>query len=120
MAENIRAPVLAHVTRLDSIPLNQTYYTAEGYLVDRPIVTSTGIFEYTEADGSVRRELRLPEDVFDPESLKSYRGKPIIIMKLALSPKKMLVTRKSARSCLRGIGAEKMFEPRSSFMTPIR
>lgn len=79
MAENIRAPVLAHVTRLDSIPLNQTYYTAEGYLVDRPIVTSTGIFEYTEADGSVRRELRLPEDVFDPESLKSYRGKPIII-----------------------------------------
>jgi hypothetical protein len=79
MEENIRAPVLTHVTRLDSIPLNQTYYTAEGYLVDRPIVTSTGIFEYTEADGSVRRELRLPEDVFDPESLKSYRGKPIII-----------------------------------------
>lgn len=79
MAENIRAPVLTHVTRLDSIPLNQTYYTAEGYLVDRPIVTSTGIFEYIEANGSVRRELRLPEDVFDPESLKSYRGKPIII-----------------------------------------
>ena len=79
MEENIRAPVLTHVTRLDSIPLNQTYYTAEGYLVDRPIVTSTGIFEYTEANGSIRRELRLPEDVFDPESLKSYRGKPIII-----------------------------------------
>ncbi len=79
MPESIRAPALTHVTRLDSIPLNQTYYTAEGYLVDRPVVTSTGIFEYIEANGSKRRELRLPEDVFDPESLKSYRGKPIII-----------------------------------------
>lgn len=79
MEKSIRAPVLTHVTRLDSIPLNQTYYTAEGYLVDRPVVTSTGIFEYIEANGSKRRELRLPEDVFDPESLKSYRGKPIII-----------------------------------------
>jgi hypothetical protein len=27
----------------------------------------------------MRRELRLPEDVFAPESLKTYRGKPIII-----------------------------------------
>jgi len=79
MEKSIRAPVLTHVTRLDSIPLNQTYYTAEGYLVDRPVVTSTGIFEYIEANGSKRRELRLPEDVFAPESLKSYRGKPIII-----------------------------------------
>lgn len=79
MEKSIRAPALTHVTRLDSIPLNQTYYTAEGYLVDRPVVTSTGIFEYIEANGSKRRELRLPEEVFDPESLKSYRGKPIII-----------------------------------------
>ena len=47
--------------------------------MDRPILTSTGIFEYVNADGSVRRELRLPEDVFDPESLKSYKGRPIIV-----------------------------------------
>lgn len=72
-------PTLRNVFRLDSLPLNQTYYTAEGYLVDRPIVTSTGIFEYLNPDGTVRRELRLPEDVFDPESLKSYKGKPVII-----------------------------------------
>lgn len=71
--------ILRNITRLDSIPLTQTHYTAEGYLVDRPIVTSTGIFEYIKPDGTVRRELRLPEDVFDPESLKSYRGKPIIV-----------------------------------------
>lgn len=72
-------PKLTRVQRLDSIALDQTYFTDEGYLVDHPIVTSTGIFEYTNPDGSTRRELRLPEDVFAKESLKTYRGKPIII-----------------------------------------
>lgn len=72
-------PKLIRVVRLDSLPLNQTYFTEEGYLIDRPILTSTGIFEYTNPDGSIRRELRLPEEVFNPESLKSYKGKPIII-----------------------------------------
>jgi len=65
--------------RLDSISLDQTYYTEEGYLVDHPIVTTCGIFEYRNEDGSIRRELRLPEDVFDKKSLQSYKGKPIII-----------------------------------------
>lgn len=72
-------PKLVSVIRLDSLPLNQTYFTKEGYLLDRPILTSTGIFEYHNPDGSIRRELRLPEDVFDSESLKSYKGKPVII-----------------------------------------
>ena len=72
-------PKLNQVIRLDSLPLGQTSFTPEGYLKDRPILTSTGIFEYLNPDGTVRRELRLPEDVFDPESLASYKGKPIII-----------------------------------------
>lgn len=72
-------PLLKKVERLDSITLDQTYFTEEGYLVDHPIVTSTGIFEYQNSDGSTRRELRLPENVFDPESLGSYKGKPIIV-----------------------------------------
>ena len=67
------------VSRLDSISLDGTYFTPEGYLVDRPILTSCGIFEYRNPDGSIRRELRLPEHVFDEESLKSYCGKPVII-----------------------------------------
>lgn len=65
--------------RLDSISLDQTYYTDEGYLVDHPVVTTCGIFEYQNEDGSTRRELRLPEHVFSEKSLKSYKGKPIII-----------------------------------------
>lgn len=67
------------VKRVDSIYVDQTYYTDEGYLIDHPVVTTCGIFEYRNEDGTTRRELRLPEDVFAEESLKSYKGKPIII-----------------------------------------
>ena len=70
---------LRRVIRLDSVPMQKAYFTPEGFLKDKPILTSTGIFEYTNPDGSIRRELRLPEDVFSPESLKSYRGKPIVV-----------------------------------------
>lgn len=62
-------PKLTRVVRLDSLPLNQTYFTEEGYLVDRPILTTIGIFEYTNPDGTIRRELRLPEEVFKEESV---------------------------------------------------
>ena len=44
-----------------------------------PKVTRTGIFEYKNADGSIRRELRLPEHVFDEESLATYEGRPVIL-----------------------------------------
>lgn len=65
--------------RYDSIPLGETYFTPEGYLIDNPILTRVGIFEYKNPDGSIRRELRLPEEVFAPESLASYKGKPVIL-----------------------------------------
>jgi len=68
------APSLKRVIRLDNIQIDKTYYTEEGYLIDNPIVTSVGIFEYALPDGGVRRELRLPEHVFDPESLASYEA----------------------------------------------
>lgn len=70
---------LHKVQRLDSISLDETYYTNEGYFIDHPIVTTCGVFEYKNEDGSTRRELRLPEHVFDEKSLKSYKGKPIIV-----------------------------------------
>ena len=72
-------PKLTRVMRLDSIPVGKAEWTDEGFLVDKPIVSRVGIFEYRNKDGSVRRELRLPEHVFAPESLASYRGKPIIV-----------------------------------------
>lgn len=78
-AKVLNEPKLKRVLRLDSIPLDETYWTKEGYLIDHPVVTSTGIFEYQNPDGTIRRELRLPEEVFDPASLASYKGKPVIL-----------------------------------------
>lgn len=69
---------LKSVVRFDSMPMPRAYFTPEGYLKDRPILTSVGIFEYMD-HGNVRRELRLPEDVFSPESLNSYIGKPVVL-----------------------------------------
>ena len=82
MKQQNAPPVLRRVRRLDSIRLDaddRTYFTEEGYLVDHPVLTSVGIFEYRNPDGTVRRELRLPEHVFAEKSLKTYRGKPVII-----------------------------------------
>lgn len=73
------APRLVNVVRMDTVPLRKAYYTEEGYLRDRPILTSVGIFEYMNRDGTIRRELRLPEEVFDADSLASYLGAPIVI-----------------------------------------
>ena len=70
--------VLRSEMRADSVPVDE-HYSTEGYFYDNPILTRTGIFKYTLEDGSERRELRRPEDVFAPESLASYEGKPIII-----------------------------------------
>ena len=53
--------------------------TDEGFLVDSPIVARIGIQEYRRADGSIRKELRLPEEVFSVEALSSMKAKPITV-----------------------------------------
>jgi hypothetical protein len=53
--------------------------TDEGFLIDSPIIARTGIQEYTRADGSKVRELRLPEEVFNSDSLESMKAKPITV-----------------------------------------
>lgn len=51
--------------------------TPEGYIVDDPILTRTGVFEYRNPDGTTRREYRPPEAVFAADSLAAYEGLPI-------------------------------------------
>ena len=51
--------------------------TDEGYLIDTPVVGRTGIQLYKDVDGTIRRELRPPEEVFKADSLKSFAGKPV-------------------------------------------
>lgn len=57
----------------------QAIQTDEGFVRDTPIIGRTGILVYTNADGSLRREYRPPEEAFDVNSLASIRGKPITL-----------------------------------------
>jgi hypothetical protein len=49
----------------------------EGFLQGQAVVTNVGVFTYRDVNGDIRRELRLPEDVFDGESLHSLLLKPL-------------------------------------------
>lgn len=51
--------------------------TPEGFLRGRAIATNIGVFPYTQPDGTVRRELRLPSEVRDTASQDSLKGKPV-------------------------------------------
>lgn len=66
------------VTRYDRGELRASV-NEDGYLEDTPVVGRVGIQIYRNPDGSVRRELRPPEEVFNADSLASFRGKPITL-----------------------------------------
>ena len=53
--------------------------TNEGFLKGRAIVTSIGVFTYKRKDGTIQRELRLPEDVFSFDTLNSMKLKPVTL-----------------------------------------
>lgn len=66
--------------RLDSWMLVGCAVTdADGFLRDSPIVARTGIYIYQQPDGTIRREYRPPEEVFDTDSEASFVGKPIVV-----------------------------------------
>jgi len=51
----------------------------DGTLTAKSIITSIGVFPYRQPDGSIRRELRLPEEVFSKATLDSFNGLPIYV-----------------------------------------
>ena len=63
---------------VSSITSSAVRSTPSGGLAVPATLTRVGVFEYPTAKG-VRRELRLPEDVFDPVSMASFAGAPVTI-----------------------------------------
>lgn len=51
--------------------------TPNGYLRCDARITRVGVFEYRTADGGIRRELRLPDEVFRGDSLASFDDVPL-------------------------------------------
>jgi len=65
--------------RYDVAPIDKYEVTPEGYLRAWATIARTGVQNYTDADGSVRREYRPEEEVASPESLASFAGKAITL-----------------------------------------
>lgn len=64
--------------RHDLVEISAPTIDQNGYLVADAYPTKTGVFSYRRPDGSIRRELRHEDDVFDPASLKSLANRPIV------------------------------------------
>lgn len=80
--------------RFDASRFSKTKITDDGYLETEAVATRTGIFLYRNKDGSIRRELRHPDDVFKADSLSSMKMIPITDG----HPEGRLVNSKSAKS----------------------
>lgn len=65
------------VQRYDHAPLRKATRTDQGFLRAPARVTRAGVFDYVQDDGSVVRELRHPDDVFNEDSLRSLSNAPI-------------------------------------------
>jgi hypothetical protein len=63
--------------RFDSIKMPKVSKTPEGYLRGDVVVSRSGVFKYQNSDGTIRGELRHPEDVFKKESLDTLKMIPI-------------------------------------------
>jgi len=71
------------VKRIDFFDANRfanAETTEQGFLKAPMYATRAGVFEYLMADGTIRRELRPPEEVFDAESLKTLSQVPITML----------------------------------------
>lgn len=78
------APQLPRVRRFDRIDAPEWMgrpfaRTDEGFLKGRAVVKNVGVFLYQDGKGGIRRELRLPEEIFAPASVDSLKLKPITI-----------------------------------------
>jgi hypothetical protein len=69
-----------------------------GWLKADAAIARTGIQEYRRGDGTVRRELRLPEEVFHPDALASFSMVPVTCG----HPAEGLLTAENTRQYQRG------------------
>jgi|KBSMisStandDraft_5_1062788.scaffolds.fasta_scaffold00612_12 hypothetical protein len=63
-------------SRYDNITITAER-SKDGWIIDRPVITRSGIFVYKDASGKSIREYRPDEEVFKADSLTSIRGMPI-------------------------------------------
>ena len=70
--------------RFDSVKI-KAHFDEHGFLVDRPVVARIGAQTYKTPFGD-RVEFRPASEVFDPESLATYAGKPVTVGHVTVTP----------------------------------
>lgn len=65
------------IRRYDAATVQKSVKTDAGFLKAPARLTRVGVFDYREPGGKVRRELRLPEEVFSADSLDSFQLVPL-------------------------------------------
>lgn len=68
---------MKRVLRIDRARIDSFERNSAGFIQTPAYLTKVGVLVYRKADGSVVRELRHPEDVFNPISLKTLVGVPV-------------------------------------------
>lgn len=66
------------VYREDAGELHRPVRLDNGWMRVEARITKTGIFEYLRPDGTVQRELRLPEEVFKADAMNSFALVPVL------------------------------------------
>lgn len=74
--------------------------TLHGFVRLEGFIGRVGVQEYENGDGTIRRELRPPEEVFSPDSMASFRQLPLTNM----HPPSMLTPMNAARHAVGSIG----------------
>jgi hypothetical protein len=72
--------------RYDVAELRGVERTPQGGLRIQANLTRTGVFKYRQHDGTMRRELRHPDDVFAGSSLSTFRQAPVTNLHPAVGP----------------------------------
>lgn len=104
------------VLRFDSIPIQQSKVktTPQGFLSIPATVTKTGVFTY-QRDGKPFKELRLPEEVFNTDSMQSLIHAPVTDNHPYDEPNGM-VTPENARKLTRGMVAGDVMKSGDRFL----
>ena len=69
------------IFRFDKAEVRQDSLTTtkEGYLRGTAVVTRTGVFNYLNTDGTMRKELRTKDEVFKQQSLDTMKNIPVTL-----------------------------------------
>jgi hypothetical protein len=99
------------VRRFDYSEVKGAEKTAQGYLRAPAIATRIGVFKYRKNDGTILRELRMPEEVFNKDSMKTLAGIPLTND----HPKELLLDSANTKNYMIGFTGEKV-EPSEKFL----